>query len=53
MPAFIAAILAVAGIAYGASVALETYQRTADSAFVGSGAKPSPEEKLHTHAPKS
>ena len=46
MWAFLAALVAVIGIGYGASVALESYQRTADSAFVGSGAKPSPEAAL-------
>lgn len=45
MWAFLAAVIAVVGIGYGASVALESYQQTADSAFVGSGAKPSPEPK--------
>ncbi|MFZ4807766.1 MAG: hypothetical protein ACOYLQ_10950 [Hyphomicrobiaceae bacterium] len=56
MWAFISAVIVVIGIGYGASIALEQYQRTADSAFVGSGAKPSPEGKLHGHggyAPKS
>lgn len=53
MREFLAAIFTVAVIAYGASVALESYQRSADAAFVGSGAKPSPDEKLHPHTPKS
>jgi hypothetical protein len=48
MKAFILAVLAVVGISYGASVALDTYQRTADTAYVGSGAKPDPEEGLRT-----
>ena len=34
------------GIGFGASVALDGYQRTADSAYVGSGARPDPEPKL-------
>ncbi len=38
--------VAVIGIGFGASVALDGYQRTADSAYVGSGARPDPEPKL-------
>lgn len=46
MMAFILAIVAMVGIGFGASVALDGFQRTADSAFVGSGARPDPEPKL-------
>ena len=53
MGAFLAAVIAVIGIGYGSSIVLESYQRTADSAFVGSGAKPDPEPKLRGTAPKS
>jgi hypothetical protein len=52
MAAFLAALIVVIGIGFGASKALESYQRTADTAFVGSGAKPTP-EKPHGAAPKS
>jgi len=52
MGAFLAAVVAVIAIGFGASYALDTYQRTADSAYVGSGAKPTP-EKLGSHSPKS
>jgi hypothetical protein len=50
MKAFLAAVIVVVGIGFAASVVLENYQRTADAAFVGSGAKPEPETKLR---PKS
>lgn len=40
MKAFLLAILVLAGIGFGSSIVLENYQRTADNAFVGSGAKP-------------
>ena len=40
MKAFLLALIAVAGIGYGASILLETFQQTADSAYVGSGARP-------------
>ena len=55
MPAFISALLAVIGISYVASVALESYQRTVDASHVGSGARPDPEPKLRDGppAPKS
>jgi hypothetical protein len=46
MGAFLAAVIAVVGIGYGAAIVLEGFQRTADSAYVGSGAKPDPEPKL-------
>lgn len=52
MKAFLLALVAVVGITYGASILLENYQRTADSAFVGSGARPDPEPKLRDGAPK-
>lgn len=52
MMAFILAIIAVIGISFGASVALEGYQRTADSAFVGAGARPDPEPKLRSVDPQ-
>ncbi len=40
MKAFLLAALCVAGIGFGASVVLETYQRTAENAYQGSGARP-------------
>jgi hypothetical protein len=46
MGAFLAAVIAVIGIGYGAAIVLETYQRTADSEYVGSGARPDPEPSL-------
>ena len=51
MKAFLAAILTVAAIGFGASFALEIYQRTADQAYVGSGARIDPDPRL-TGAPK-
>lgn len=48
MKAFLLAVIAVVAISYGASVALDTYQRTADAAYVGAGAKPDPEVGLRT-----
>lgn len=50
MKTFILAVAAMIGISYGAAVVLERYQRTADIAFVGYGAKPDPEPTLHTSA---
>lgn len=46
MKTFILAVLALIGISYGTAIVLERYQRTADAAFVGSGAKPDPEPSL-------
>ena len=46
MKAFFWAFMAMIGISYVASVVLENYQGTADSAFVGKGARPDPEPKL-------
>lgn len=46
MKAFTAALLAVIGISYVASVVLEDYQATVDRSFVGSGARPDPDPKL-------
>lgn len=40
------------GISYGAAVALESYQRTADRAYVGYGAKPDPEPTLRGETTK-
>ena len=39
MPAFLAAVVAVAGISFAAAFLLETQQRTADSAYTTSGAR--------------
>ena len=39
MKAFLAAVLTVVVISFGASVLLETFQRTADNAFTGPGAR--------------
>ncbi len=47
MKAFAFSVLAIVGISAAAAVILERYQRTVDSAFVGSGARPDPEPKLH------
>jgi hypothetical protein len=54
MWAFLAAVIAVVGIGYGASVALDTYQRTSDTAYTTTGARPDPEVGLKNgkfHAP--
>lgn len=40
MKAFIAAVIVAVGISVAASVVLERYQRTAEVAFSGSGARP-------------
>ncbi len=53
MKAFFFALMAVIGISYVASVVLETYQATVDGAFVGKGARPDPDPKLHGDRPKS
>jgi hypothetical protein len=50
MKAFLASVVAVVGIAVGASVILDSYQQTVDSRFVGSGARPDPEPKLRGKA---
>ena len=39
MTSFIAAVLAVIGISFGAAMVLETQQRTADAAYTTSGAR--------------
>ena len=46
MKAFLFALLAAIGIGFAASVVLETFQSTADRAFVGQGARPDPEPRL-------
>jgi hypothetical protein len=46
MKAFIAAVLAVIGIGLIASLALETQQRTADSAYATSGARVDSDPRL-------
>ena len=46
MKVFLFSVLAVIGIAFAASVVLETYQSTADRTFVGKGARPDPEPRL-------
>lgn len=51
MKAFLAALLVVIGVSFGASMLLETYQRTADRAFTGSGARIDPDPRL-SGAPK-
>ena len=48
MTAFLSAIVVVVGVALGASLVLENLQKTADSAYVGKGAKPDPEPSLRT-----
>lgn len=52
MLAFLAAVIAVIGIGFGASVVLDQYQRTVDMTYVGGGAKPDPEPKLRGPKPK-
>jgi hypothetical protein len=49
---FVLAIAAMIGISYGAAIALESFQRTSDRAYVGYGAKPDPEPALGGTAPK-
>lgn len=51
MKAFLAAVLVVVGISVGASMLLETYQRTADRAFTGPGARIDADPRL-TGSPK-
>ena len=54
MKAFLSAFLAVVGIGIAASVILDRFQGTADSVYVGKGARPDPEPKLRgDKAPKS
>ena len=52
MKAFLAAVLAVAVIGVGASFVLEVFQRTADHAYVGPGARPDPVVPHNVNAPK-
>ncbi len=52
MGPFLLGVLAVIGIGFVASVALESYQKTADQAYVGSGARPDP-VKPRGAAPKT
>ena len=40
MKAFLLAVMLVVGIGFAASIVLETYQRTAENTYVGSGARP-------------
>ena len=40
MNAFLLAVLVLIGSSYGAALVLENYQRSAETAYVGSGAKP-------------
>ena len=40
MKAFLLAVMVVVGIGFASSVVLETYQRTAQATFVGSGVRP-------------
>ena len=44
---FLLAIAAMIGIAWASAIVLEKFQRTADYAYVGYGAKPDPEPSLH------
>lgn len=44
---FLLAIVAMIAISWGSAIVLERYQRTADYAYVGYGAKPDPEPSLH------
>jgi hypothetical protein len=52
MKAFFAAVLGVAAISFGASLILETFQRTADESYVGSGARIEADPRLRGPAPK-
>ena len=52
MTSFIAAVLAVVGIAIGASMLLETLQRTADATYTTSGARVDLDPRLSGGAPK-
>lgn len=51
MWAFLASLIVVVGLSYGAMIGLETLQRSADSAYVGSGARPDPDPRLQPTAP--
>ena len=51
MMAFLLAVVAVIGIGFGSAIALERFQKGADSAFVGSGAKPDPDPKWRDDKP--
>ena len=55
MGAFLASIIVVVGLSFGAMFGLETIQRYADSAYLGSGARPDPDPRLQPPkpAPKS
>lgn len=44
MPTFIAAVLAVVGIGFGASVVLESFQRSASTNFQSRGVRLDPSE---------
>lgn len=39
MKAFLLAVLVIVGIGFGSSIVLETYQRTSEAQYVGSGAR--------------
>ena len=45
MGPFMLAVVVALGLGFGASVALERFQGTADRAYVGSGARPDPDLK--------
>ncbi len=51
MKAFLLAVVAVIAIGIGAATVLERFQTTVDTSFVGSGARPDADPKLHS--PKS
>ena len=51
MKAFLAAVLTVVVIGFGASVLLSNYQRTADNEFAGPGVRIDPDPRM-TGAPK-
>ena len=50
MTSFIAAVLAVIGIGVGASLLLETQQRTADTSFTTTGARVDLDPRLSGNA---
>ena len=52
MMAFLFALIAVVGIGFGASVVLDKFNSSVDSAYVGGGARPDPDPKLQPKPPK-
>jgi hypothetical protein len=52
MGPFLLAVVVALGLGVGASVVLEKFQKTADKAYVGTGARPDHDPKLDGVKPK-